>query len=635
LTESAGNRYLPIEDYAAIGNLRTVVLVGRNGSIDWACLPHFDSPSVFAAILDARRGGHFRVSPPGMPLGEQRYQGDTNILETTFRTEGGLLHVVDFMPLHGNIEGRSSSQAPPEIHRLVRAEGGSPEVELEWAPRLGYGGRKTRISIMPGGLVAGDGERNLYLRGLPEGTQVETGEDGPLARARLRLEDGQRLALVTSWEGEPRFEGLAETEQAMEATAQTWQRWLHKDGSDEGRDWAGEWAPLIKRSELALKLMVFSETGGIVAAPTTSLPEWIGGIRNWDYRYTWIRDASLTSQALSAVGHLREAVDFLDWAERVAQAHQSEARTVQIMYGIHGQTELDEYELEHFEGYRGSAPVRIGNGAAPQRQLDVYGELLDGAYELVRQDIALSDDVKQFLAALADGACSAVGEKDSGIWEIRGPERYFVHSQLMVWVGLDRALQLAKRGIITGDVSRWHESRDKIRAMVLERGYNEEVGAFTQSFGSHDLDASNLLIPLHELLPFDDPRVQGTIDRTLEGLTEEGLVYRYKMDDGLPGKEGAFVLCTFWLIDTLALSGRLDEARALFDRLCGRVNHVGLLSEQIDPATGAFLGNFPQAFSHIGLINSALYLAYAEGRPTPSPAPLGSQEHRAEMSPSR
>lgn len=485
---------------------------------------------------------------------------------------------------------------------------------------------------MPGGLVAGDGERSLYLRGLPAGTQIDAGEDGPVARARLRLEDGQRLALVTSWETEPRFDGLSETHEARQATAETWRSWLHKNGSDGSRGWAGKWAPLIKRSELALKLMVFSETGGIVAAPTTSLPEWIGGMRNWDYRYTWIRDASLTSQALSTVGHLREAVDFLDWAERVAQAHQSEARTIQIMYAIHGQTELDEYELDHFEGYRHSAPVRIGNGAAPQRQLDVYGELLDGAYELVRRNMQLSADVRQFLAELADGACGAVGEKDSGIWEIRGPERYFVHSQLMVWVGLDRALQLARRGVIGGNIGRWERSREKVKEMILERGYNEDVGAFTQSFGSPDLDGANLLIPLHELLPFDDPRVQGTIDRTLEGLTEEGLVYRYRMDDGLPDKEGAFVLCTFWLIDSLSLSGRLDEAHALFDRLCGRVNHVGLLSEQIDPATGTFLGNFPQAFSHIGLINSALYLAYAEGRHTPRPALVGSPEHRSEVS---
>jgi GH15 family glucan-1,4-alpha-glucosidase len=622
--------YLPIEDYAAIGNLRTAALVSRRGSIDWACLPHFDSPSVFSAILDARRGGHFRISPAATARGEQHYLDGTNIVQTTFEADGGRFSVLDFMPLEGDIDGRGGAPGPPARHRQVSPQGGSPPREIDLAPRLGYGRRQVRISIMPDGLVAGDGERTLYLRGLPTEAEVQQTPDGPVALVRTRLEQGQQLALVTSWDGEPRYAGRAGSEAALEATSRTWRRWLHKDGIEQRHDWAGSWAPLVARSELALKLMVFAETGGIVAAPTTSLPEWIGGVRNWDYRYTWIRDASLTTQALSGVGHVREAVDFLDWAERVAQAHEAQGRRVQIMYGIHGETELEEKELAHLEGYRGSRPVRIGNGAAPQRQLDVYGELLDGAYELVRRDITLSEDVRRFLSILADGACEAVGEKDSGIWEIRGPERHFVHSKLMVWVGLDRATHLAEGGIIEGDLERWRRSRDAVREMILERGYDGEIGAFTQSFRSTDLDAANLLIPLHELLPFEDPRVQGTIDRTLEGLTEEGLVYRYKMDDGLPGPEGAFILCTFWLIDTLALSGRLDEAHQLFERLCRRVNHVGLLSEQIDPRSGTFLGNFPQAFSHIGLINSALYLAHAEGRRTPMPAPLGSREHRAE-----
>jgi GH15 family glucan-1,4-alpha-glucosidase len=625
-----GNTYLPIEDYAAIGNLRTAPLVGRNGSIDWACLPHFDSPSVFAAILDSGRGGHFRVAPPGGIVGEQRYRDQTNVLETRFDTGDGRLTVTDFMPLEGDIDGRGHSHAPTEIHRLVAAEGGSPEVEIEWSPRLDYARRQTRLSVMPAGLVAGDGERTLYLRGLPGDAQIDETSSGPVARLRLRLEAGQRLALITSWEGEPRHVGLEGSEAALRTTEQTWRRWLHKDEMQDRREWAGAWAPLVMRSELALKLMVFGETGGIVAAPTTSLPEWIGGVRNWDYRYTWIRDASLTTQALSAVGHVREAIDFLDWAEHVAQAHEAQARRVQIMYGLHGETELDEYELDHLEGYRRSAPVRIGNGAAPQRQLDVYGELLDGAYELVRRKVDLSPDVRHFLATLADGACEAVGEKDAGIWEMRGPQRHFVHSQLMVWVGLDRALRLAARGVIDGNLERWRQSRDRVHRLILERGYNQRVHAFTQFFGSDDLDGANVLIPLHEMLPVDDPRVQRTLDRTLEGLTDNGLVYRYKADDGLPGEEGAFVLCTFWLIDALALSGRLDEANELFDGLCRRTNHVGLLSEQIDPASGAFLGNFPQAFSHIGLINSALYLAHAEGRQTPMPAPLGSAEHRAE-----
>ncbi len=629
--------YLPIEDYAAIGNLRTAALVGRSGSIDWACLPHFDSPSVFGAIVDVERGGHFRLAPPGGSRGEvrgeQRYVGETNVLETRFDTDRGRLRVTDFMPLSGNIDGRGGSRAPTEIHRLVDAEGGSPAVEIEWSPRLDYGRTATRIERTPHGLVAADGQRRLYLRGLPPDAEIERGPDGG-ARTTLRLDEGRRLALVTSWDGQPEHEGLSAAEEALHETLATWRRWVAKEHGDR-HDWAGEWAPLVVRSELALKLTVFAESGGIVAAPTTSLPEWIGGVRNWDYRYTWIRDASLTAQALSAVGHVREAVDFLDWVERVAQAHDAAGRAVQIMYGIHGEKELPESELEHLEGYRRSRPVRIGNGAAPQRQLDVYGELLDGAYELARAGIELDEDVRRFLGWLADEACAAVDLKDSGIWEMRGPEQHFVHSKLLVWVGLDRALHLARRGWISGGTDRWRETRERARQLILERGYNTEVGAFTQHFETTALDASSLLIPLHELLPFDDARVQGTIDRTLEQLTEEGLVYRYRADDGLSGEEGAFVLCTFWLIDVLAMSGRRDEAHDLFERLCRRANHVGLLSEQIDPRSGAFLGNFPQAFSHIGLINSALYLAHAQGRGTPQLAPLGSDEHRAEAAPVR
>jgi GH15 family glucan-1,4-alpha-glucosidase len=408
----------------------------------------------------------------------------------------------------------------------------------------------------------------------------------------------------------------------------TWRDWVRQGDAERRHEWAGGLRPQLARSELALKLLIHADTGAIAAAPTTSLPETIGGVRNWDYRFTWIRDASLTAQALMTLGHHQEATEFLLWVEHVSEARASRDSGIQIMYGLRGESELPEAELPHLEGYRGSRPVRIGNAAHSQLQLDIYGELLDSAYELARRGVELDGSLPGFLQAVADRAAGAWHRTDSGIWEVRGEPRHFVYSKLMAWVALDRASHLADRHSLPGDAARWRQERDRLRDDVLERGYNPEVGAFVQSYGSTELDAANLLIPLHELLPFDDPRVQGTIDRTLEQLTENGLVYRYRADDGLPGKEGTFGLCTYWLVDALALSGRLDEAWEIFEGMTGRANDLGLFAEQIDAESGEFLGNFPQAFTHVGLINSALYLAYAEGRQIPEPAPIGTPEHR-------
>ncbi len=626
--------YLPIADYGAIGNLRTVALVGRNGSIDWYPLPELDSPTVFAAILDRRRGGRFRIAPLGVMSGEQRYLDGTNVLETTFQTPDGTLTVTDFMPLSGDIEGRGASHAPAEIHRLLTVHGGPVDVELEWAPRPDYARARAVVERVAGGFRAAMADADggeLLLTGVGGDGEVREDETGPTVHVRLHLSDGERRAIVLRAGSGAAPVELQETLEAVRQTVTAWRGWVHRDSASADRSWAGEWADLIVRSELVLKLLVFAESGAIAAAATSSLPESIGGVRNWDYRFTWIRDASLTAQALVALGHGREAHDFLNWAERVSESGQRAGHGLRVMYGLRGETDLTEEALKHLEGYRGSRPVRVGNGAAEQRQLDIYGELLDGAYELARSGGELPAHLRGFLRRLADDACAVLDQPDSGIWEIRGPERHFVYSKLMVWVALDRAIQLAHDFGLEEDVERWRVSRARAREMVLERGFDREVGAFVQAFDSTELDASNLLIPLHELLPFEDRRVQATVDRTLERLTDEGLVYRYRMDDGLPGEEGAFVLCSFWLIDALALSGRVAEARDLFDRLASRANHLGLYPEQIDPRTGAFLGNFPQAFSHIGLINSALYLAYAEGRKSPVPAPIGSQEHREEV----
>jgi GH15 family glucan-1,4-alpha-glucosidase len=620
----------PISDYGVIGNLRSVALVSTDGSVDWCCLPHLAAPSVFAALLDPKMGGRYRVGLGGGAVATQRYVEDTNVLETRWHGPTGILIVTDFMPVADSLDAAEETPAAPELHRLLRCESGSVEVEIEWAPRLDYARGETRLTGAPGGFVATCGADTLHLQGAPRGARLE----GDVVRGRLRLVAGEAAALLVAW-GEPAPEPTLErAEVALAETVRAWRAWVHKGEIVARSSWAGELAPLIRRSELVLKLLTYAETGAIAAAATTSLPETLGGVRNWDYRYAWIRDAGLTAQALTAVGHRREAMRFVLWAEAAAWAcREREGRSLQIMYGLHGENDLPEELLPHLAGYQGSAPVRIGNEAAQQRQHDIYGELLTAAYELARTGEQLSAPLCRFLAWAADEAARRWHEVDSGIWEVRRTERHYTHSKVMSWAALDRAIRMAAAGhLTTGDTALWRRERERVHAAILAHGYNDDVGAFVQAFDSEALDASSLLIPMQELLPFDDPRVKSTIDRTLEQLTDNGLVYRYVIDDGLPGKEGAFGLTTFWLVDALALSGRRDEAHALFEGMVRRASPLGLYSEQIDPASGAFLGNFPQAFTHIGLINSALYLAYCEGKPTPVTPLLGTPEHRASHS---
>ena len=623
--------YLPIESYGAIGNLRTVALVGIDGSIDWCCLPHVDRPSVFAAILDHRRGGRFRVAAVGAERSSQHYLENTNVLQTTFETGVGRLTLTDFMPLRGSILGAGVPPTAPELHRVLRCEAGDVDVEVEWAPRFDYGRGATVIEALPGGFIARAGGERLTLGGLPSAeAQAADDEFGPVLRARFRLSAGEQVGLIARYGTEHAACTLQECFAALDETAEAWREWAHHCEHEEECAFGGPWHPQVVRSGLLLKLLTHPDTGAIAAAPTTSLPEEIGGVRNWDYRFSWIRDSAFAAQALCALGHRAEGLDFLGWAQQVSMIRGEHERGLQIMYGLHGETELPEVVLEHLEGYRGSRPVRIGNGAAKQRQLDIYGELLGSAYEMVRMGGRLDPPLMSFLSRVADEAAAAWRDADRGIWEVRGGPRHFVYSKVMCWVALDRAVRMAERWGLPGQVGVWRREREAVRHAVLTQGFDPSQGAFVQSFGSTALDASNLLIPILEFLPFDDPRVQGTIDRTLEHLTLDGLVYRYLADDGIPGGEGAFVLCTFWLAEALALSGRVSEAREIFSGMARRVNHLGLLAEEIDPETGAFLGNFPQAFSHIGLINSALYLAHLHGQKTPAPAPVGTREHREE-----
>lgn len=622
-----GDGYLPIEAYGAIGNLRTVTLVGRNGCIDWCCLPRFDSPSLFGAILDHRVGGRFRVSPEGAPIGRQRYIPHTNVLETSFEMEQGRLVVTDWMPLRGDLEGVGRSAAQPEIRRLVRCESGPVTAELEWSPRFDYARADTRIEARQGGAVARAGDRVASLSALGVEVRIEAAADGgPAAVATLRLSPGDEIALSTAWDREDAPLPLEEARACLHDTCGVWQGWVER-GNTGGSGWTGEWRDMVTRSALALKLMIHGDSGAIVAAPTTSLPEEIGGIRNWDYRYSWIRDAAQTADALLGVGHGADARDYVQWAERVARANNGSKLEIHLMYSLDGEPYLPESELEHLEGYRRSKPVRIGNAAAGQRQLDIYGELLDAACELARAGEPIPGSFPDFLREVADAACLRWHKPDHGIWEARVQTRHYVHSKVMIWVALARAMEMHRRGEIRGSIEKWSASAAHVKRIVLERGFDPDLGAFVQAFGSKDLDAANLLIPIQGFLPASDPRVQGTIDRTLERLTENDLVYRYRAEDGLAGEEGAFGLCTFWMIDALILSGRLDEAGRIFENMAARANHVGLYSEEIDPASGIFLGNFPQAYTHIGLINSVLYFAHAEGRELPVPVLSGTPEH--------
>jgi GH15 family glucan-1,4-alpha-glucosidase len=602
--------YALIGDHAVIGNLRTAALVARDGTIDWCCLPQFDRPSVFAAILDARKGGSFSVTLRDGAPETQQYRPYTNVVDTSFRRGDSVLVVTDFMPLDGRIASCEDPRTFPEIHRILTCEGGDCVVDVEWSPRPGYAAGLPAVEQLDG-VFRASSEAGTFWLGVSAADPGVTVEASSV-RLEIRLRDGDEVALVTRAGKEPPPASLPRAQRLLNQTTASWREWIFDRRSRRRWAPAGRIREAVIRSELALKLLTFPETGAICAAVSTSLPEEIGGERNWDYRYSWIRDAAMTVQALMSVGHREEAADFLYWAAEAVRGDEAGNHELHIMYTLEGGHIPDEITLDHLEGHRGSRPVRVGNAAAHQRQHDVYGELMAAAYEYVRRGCKIEPELGAFLSRVADQASLAWRDPDDGIWEVRSGARHFVFSKVMCWVALDRALRLAEYGLVHGNLERWARERDAIREEVLEKGYDESVGAFVQAYGSRALDAANLLIPVMEFLPADDFRVLGTIDRTIENLSSDGFVYRYLTDDGVPGQENAFLICTFWLIDALALAGRVDEAKKLFDRVLEAANHVGLLSEEVVPGTGELLGNFPQGFSHIGLINSALYLHRAD-----------------------
>jgi GH15 family glucan-1,4-alpha-glucosidase len=596
--------YRPIDDYALIGNRHSCALVSRDGSVDWCCLPYLDSPSSFAAVLDAQRGGRWRIAPVGDARIQRAYIGASAVLRTEFTADGGRLELTDFLPIRTG-RGEEPSYSARAMVRIARCLEGEVEVDLEWTPRPDYARADVVLERHAGHLLARTHRERLWLSGLPESSALAL--RAASARAQLPLRAGESLELVCTWTEDDEPPRDLAAARYLEETLGWWRDWAascHIEPEVE------PWRERVLRSGMVLKLLTNERTGAMAAAPTTSLPEEIGGVRNWDYRFCWVRDASMTAQAFSTLGQPADGVAFLRFLERAAAQHHDPSR-IQVVYGLQGETRLTEYNLGHLDGYRDSRPVRIGNAAAIQRQLDVYGELLEAAYDLLRSGAELPPGQWEWLRGIAHHVCEVWRWRDRGIWEVRGPEQHFTYSKLMCWVALDRALRIARLLGDAEDTARWRDERQAIRTAILEQGYDTDRNTFVQHFGSRTLDASNLLIPLVGFLPAEDARVQGTIATTLRHLTENGLVHRYLPEDtadGVGGGEGAFGICTFWLVNALALSGRRAEAHEFFDGMLDRANDLGLYAEEIDPRSGEFLGNFPQAFTHIGLINAAHFL---------------------------
>lgn len=597
--------YPPIADYAIIGNTHSAALVGSDGSIDWCCLPHFDSGAVFCRLLDVDKGGFFRVGPVDSHTSSRRYRDGTAVLETEFATDRGRVRLIDFMHSQRIAHSRLGADKP-YCHRLLRrldGLAGRVEIELVLRPTFDFAEQSATFSLTDQGALAVAADERLHLRITPQ-TRLQVSADR--VSARIEVQKGERLWIELSHGAEESgTAALADVnaEALLEETDRHWREWSELCTYD------GPYHALVRQSARVLKLLTFGPTGALVAAPTTSLPEEIGGARNWDYRFCWLRDSALVLHALSSIGYHEAAMDFFRWLEGVCDG---ECDDLQIMYRLDHGRELPERELPHLVGYRDSEPVRVGNTAARQKQLDSYGYVLDAALVCLERIRPVREELWRVLRNLADQAAARWREPDHGIWEVRDAPKHFVSSKLLCWVALDRAVRLASDANLTGDVALWGRERDALRRAILEQGYDAQGGAFTQVFGRPELDASALLMPLVGFLPATDERMRSTVDRIRERLTAHGLVYRYLTDDGLPKGEASFAICSFWLVDNLALQGRLDEARELFERVTGFGSDLGLLSEQIDPVSGQLLGNYPQGYTHLALINAALTIARME-----------------------
>jgi GH15 family glucan-1,4-alpha-glucosidase len=581
---------LPIEDYALIGDCQTAALVGRDGSIDWFCAPRFDSQACFAALLGTPENGRWLLAPAGeVRRVERQYRPGTLVLETVFMTDEGEVAVIDFMPPRSDV---------PDLIRIVEGRRGRVPMRMELIIRFDYGSAVPWVRRVERGISAIAGPDMLALRADVEleGADLHT-------VSRFDVAEGQRVPFDLTWHPSHRHRPPElDADKSLDITDRWWRDWSIRCKSE------GNWCEAVRRSLITLKALTYAPTGGIVAAATTSLPEQIGGVRNWDYRFCWLRDATFTLYALMLAGYQEEAVAWREWLLRAVAG---EPARMQIMYGLSGERRLTEWEVPWLPGYEGSAPVRTGNGAHGQHQLDVYGEVMDSLHQCRRFGLEASGPAWGLQTALTEFLESNWRLPDEGIWEVRGPRRNFTHSKVMAWVAFDRAVKAIYQYGHEGPADRWRAIRDAIHAEVCREGFDPEQGAFVQSYGSKHLDAGLLVIPMVGFLPPTDPRFIGTVGAIERGLMEDGFVRRYVADpevDGLPPGEGAFLLCTFWLADALALIGRIDDARRVFNRLLAIRNDVGLLSEAYDPMSRRLLGNFPQAFSHIGLINTAYNL---------------------------
>ena len=600
--------YLPIEDYALIGNMHTAALVGRNGSIDWLCWPTFDAPSVFGRILDDQKGGFFQIEPVHeVRTRRQMYWPETNVLITRFMAADGVAEVVDFMPVGLDPDEHG-------YHHLIRhveVIRGEMPLRVTCEPAFNYARDEHKTHVNRHGAVFEAPDETI---GLATSVSLKRTKDGVTSTFELERGDRVTFALHPLDDGQPCCAPFspADEQELLDRTLDYWHRWLRQCTYD------GRWREEIYRSALVLKLLTYEPTGAIIAAPTTSLPESIGGVRNWDYRYTWIRDAAFTVYAFLRLGFTEEAKDFIQWLE--ARSHDRDNDTLQIVYGIDGTKNLTERTLDHLDGYCGSRPVRIGNAAADQLQLDIYGELMDAAYLSNKYSEPISHDLWTELRDLINWVCDNWQRKDEGIWEVRSGRRHFVFSKLMCWVALDRGLRLADKRSFPADRQRWLECRDAIYQDIMDKGWSERRQAFVQHYESDALDASNLIMPLVFFMAPSDPRMIKTLESILRppsegGLVSDSLVYRYDteaVDDGLPGYEGTFNMCTFWMVEALTRAGRTDReklhrARLKFEKMLGYANHVGLYAEQTGPC-GEALGNFPQALTHLALISAAYNL---------------------------